>query len=142
MDSVDLGGGYDFTDGNRAHSHPSQRPHPLTQPTRPMSQIIEEPLDTSQDTSHAGQTVFDTGYAPSESGDFMTYSGEGRMMGHVTEGGVAEYGAGGFIAPPTYQAALDGSDGAVSSERSSNQTDSSSKAGTNIGGYMLRQRHK
>ena len=88
-----------------------------------------------QDTSQTGS---DTGYV-SESGDFTAYSGEGHMMGHVT-GGVAGYGAGGYIPPPTYQAALDGSDGAVSSGTSSNQFDSSGEAAGSTGSYWLRQR--
>lgn len=126
-DSIELEyGGLDFTD---AGSRP--RPHSNTnsqRQNRPLSQIMEEPVDNG--LQDAGQTGFDTGYM-SESGDFAYTSGS-HVMGHVT---------GGYMPPPTYQAALDGSDGAVSSEKSSNQSDSSGEGGlSGTGRYWLRQR--
>ncbi len=89
-----------------------------------MSQILEESVNVPQET---GQTGFDTGYV-TESGEFGD-NGDSHVTGHVTSD---------YLPPPPYQAALDGSDGAVSSGRSSNQSDSSGETGT--AGYWLRQR--
>ena len=111
-----------------------------------MSQIIEEPMDTPpRESGHqAGQTGFGGGFATGSSD--LTYGGDGYGAmggvagGHMT-GGVAGYTAGGYLPPPSYQAALDGSDGAVSSGRSSNGIDSSGETDrTETGGYWLRQR--
>ena len=145
-DSLELeysgAGGFNFTDG-RPHPQsnaapPMREPRPHMQTARPMSQIMEEPMDMQQD----GTTSFDTGYI-SQSGDY-TFSGS-HMTGHVTGGdAISDYTAGGFVPPPPYRAAVDGSDGAVSSGRGSdeNLTDLSGETERiGAGGYWLRRRN-
>lgn len=155
-DSIEVEyGGYDFTD-SRPHQLINTQPHPLDQ----MQQILEESGGTWE-TSNTGQTGFDTGYSedtdfaymytddyrPSEMADQHglwdagnpAYGTGGTDLAYLDDrvAGTSDYTRG-YIPPPTYESAMDGSDGGVSSGRSH---DTEQAGGGEKGGYWLRQRH-
>ena len=129
MDSLEAElGGFDFTDG-RPHPHSRRPPQPRTQ--LPQMQQIEE---ESPQTSLTGLTGFDTGYGS----DLATAQSSGHMTGAATN-----YSRG-YIPPPTYQSALDGSDGGVSDGRINSepqQTQQQQQQTVPTNKYWLRQRH-
>ena len=155
-DSLEVG--FDFTD-SRPHPLTNTQPHPLDQ----MRRIPEEPaaawdtgntrlvgfegygaedanlayLDTATnqvrqiaeggwETGNTRQTGFDTGY--------------GAGLGYL-DGQTSNYPQG-YVPPPTYQSALDGSDGGMSDGRSQGDQHATIAGDTTEkGGYWLRQRH-
>lgn len=161
-DSIEVEyGGYDFTD-NRPHPLINTQPRPLHQ----MQQIAEEPVGvvdtggigligfegyevnpahqdshvpgTNQmqepvggwETGNTGLTGFDNGYETG--GANLCY-----LDDPVPES--SDY-TGGYVPPPPYQSAVDGSDGGMTSGRGQG-TAQQTPSGGDKGGYWLRQRH-
>lgn len=148
-------GGYDFTD-NKPHPLINTQPHPLYQMqqtaeepvgvvdtgfegygvdvtgTNQMQQIAEVPVGGwPWETSNTGLTGFNTGY---ETGGTNLAYLDDRVVP-----GTSDYTRG-YVPPPPYQSAMDGSDGGVTSGRSQGMDEQTTSAGDK-GGYWLRQRH-
>ena len=124
-------GGYNFTDSRSPHFPTNTRPHLPIQPSMPTMDLVGH---NTPETSQPRHTGFNTGYETR-----CAYQGEQTV------------GFGGtYLPPPPYQAAVDGSDGSVSTVGSSSfegetQQDPLPSVLTNDesnkGGYWLRQRH-
>lgn len=147
--------GFNFTD-SRPHPLTNTQPHPLDQ----MQQIPEEPA-TTWDTGNtrpigfegygaedANPAFLDTAERPVGGWETGTTRQTGFDTDYETDLGYLDHQTtnypGGYIPPPTYQSALDGSDGGVSGGRSQGpdqQTTTSGDTMTEKGGYWLRQRH-
>ena len=149
-------GGFDFTDSR-------SRPPNRTQP-RPLSQIteVEEPTFDTGGTRLTGFSTGDTRLTGFSTGDTRSTGFQANGAGETWDtglagfdtgygtGGTGEFGylsdqvpgtgyTGGYMPPPNYQSAVDGSDGGVTDGRG-HRMDQQPTAG-GAGRYWLRHRH-
>ena len=116
-----------------------------------MQQIAEEPSGLSE-SNDAGATPNTTGFRPSGADLQLSNEplpsqagfepGNTGLTGFETGGRYNTGGdyLGGYVPPPTYQSAVDGSDGGVSGGRGQ-QSEPPAGTAADKGGYWLRQRH-